>query len=147
MFTRRWRHVAAGFALLFGFFATPWSELRADDKSSDSIAPRVTSINVFRRFTVDRAKMIEFYGDVLRLKPLLTFSLGGGGQMTRFQVGTSEVKLTADPPGRRPRGSTTRIWTRPEAGARGPSHRIRAPPPESPAKTRRDGTPAGSDGP
>jgi len=52
------------------------------------------SMNVFRRFAVDRAKMIEFYGDVLGLKPLQTFELGGGTQMTRFGVGTSEVKLT-----------------------------------------------------
>jgi catechol 2,3-dioxygenase-like lactoylglutathione lyase family enzyme len=52
------------------------------------------SMNVFRRFAVDRAKMIEFYGDVLGLKPLQTFELGGGSQMTRFGVGTSEVKLT-----------------------------------------------------
>jgi catechol 2,3-dioxygenase-like lactoylglutathione lyase family enzyme len=56
------------------------------------------SMNVFRRFAVDRAKMITFYGDVLGLKPLPTLQLGrggnGGNQMTRFQVGTSEIKLT-----------------------------------------------------
>jgi catechol 2,3-dioxygenase-like lactoylglutathione lyase family enzyme len=52
------------------------------------------SMNVFRRFAVEREKMIAFYGQVLGLKPLPTFNLGGGSQMTRFQVGTSEVKLT-----------------------------------------------------
>ncbi len=52
------------------------------------------SMNVFRRFAVEREQMIAFYGQVLGLKPLATFNLGGGSQMTRFQVGTSEVKLT-----------------------------------------------------
>ena len=53
------------------------------------------SLNVFRRFSGDRAKEIEFYGDVLALPPLATFGMPGGGQMTRFHAGTSEVKLTA----------------------------------------------------
>ena len=58
------------------------------------------SMNVFRRFSVDRAKMIEFYGEVLGLEALPTFNLGGGSQMTRFLVGTSEIKLTTTVPGR-----------------------------------------------
>lgn len=52
------------------------------------------SMNVFRRFGVDRQKMIEFYGTVLGLRPLPSIGLGGGNQMTRFRVGTSEIKLT-----------------------------------------------------
>jgi catechol 2,3-dioxygenase-like lactoylglutathione lyase family enzyme len=52
------------------------------------------SMNVFRRFSVDRAKMIEFYGAVLGLEPLPSIGLGNNNQMTRFRVGTSEVKLT-----------------------------------------------------
>jgi len=61
-----------------------------------SVAPVLwqPSMNVFRRFAVEREKMIAFYGQVLGLKPLATFNLGGGSQMTRFGVGTSEVKLT-----------------------------------------------------
>jgi predicted enzyme related to lactoylglutathione lyase len=58
------------------------------------------SMNVFRRFAVDRARMIEFYGEVLALKPMPTLNMPGGGQMTRFQVGTSEIKLTTNLPGR-----------------------------------------------
>ena len=53
------------------------------------------SMNVFRRFAVDRAKVMEFYGDVLGLKPLPAIGMAGGSQMSRFQVGTSEIKLTA----------------------------------------------------
>ena len=49
--------------------------------------------NVFRRFAVDLAKMKEFYGDVLGLKPLPTLNMPGGGQMTRFHAGASEIKL------------------------------------------------------
>jgi catechol 2,3-dioxygenase-like lactoylglutathione lyase family enzyme len=55
------------------------------------------SMNVFRRFAVDRAKMIEFYGAVLGLKPMPPLALGGGSEMIRFQVGTTEVKLQATP--------------------------------------------------
>jgi catechol 2,3-dioxygenase-like lactoylglutathione lyase family enzyme len=58
------------------------------------------SMNVFRRFAVERAKMVEFYGQVLGLRQLPSFDLGGGGEMTRFLVGTSEIKLTTVVPNR-----------------------------------------------
>ena len=69
------------------------------------------SMNVFRRFTVDRAKMLEFYGDVLGLKPLPTFGMPGGSQMSRFQVGTSEIKLTGATPGRQDKSGAVRDTT------------------------------------
>jgi catechol 2,3-dioxygenase-like lactoylglutathione lyase family enzyme len=67
----------------------------AQTGSADSLAALSTqpSTNVFRRFTTDLAKMKEFYGDVLGLKALPTLNMPGGGQMTRYQVGTSEIKL------------------------------------------------------
>jgi catechol 2,3-dioxygenase-like lactoylglutathione lyase family enzyme len=73
--------------------ATPTTGVKA---SISSAAPVLwqPSMNVFRRFAVDRARMVEFYGKVLGLRPLPSFNLGGGGEMTRFQVGTSEIKLT-----------------------------------------------------
>lgn len=53
----------------------------------------VGEINVFRRFaTAGRAKMVEFYGDVLGLKPLSPAALGGNA-MIRYPIGHSEVKL------------------------------------------------------
>jgi catechol 2,3-dioxygenase-like lactoylglutathione lyase family enzyme len=69
------------------------------------------SMNVFRRFTVDRAKMLEFYGDVLGLKTLPTFGMPGGSQMSRFQVGTSEIKLTSAAPGRQDKSGAVRDTT------------------------------------
>jgi catechol 2,3-dioxygenase-like lactoylglutathione lyase family enzyme len=70
--------------------------------SIETVAPVLwqPSMNVFRRFAVDRAAMIEFYGKVLALKPLPPIGLGGGNEMTRFQVGTSEIKLTTVVQGR-----------------------------------------------
>ncbi len=53
------------------------------------------SMNVFRRFAVDRTKMSDFYGKVLALRPMNPINMPGGGQMIRFQVGTSEIKLQA----------------------------------------------------
>jgi catechol 2,3-dioxygenase-like lactoylglutathione lyase family enzyme len=69
------------------------------------------SMNVFRRFTADRARMIEFYGDVLALKPLATLGMPGGSQMSRFQVGTSEIKLTGAAAGRNDKSGAIRETT------------------------------------
>lgn len=53
----------------------------------------VGEINVFRRFSSERtAAMREFYGEVLGL-PVLPDSALGGGQMIRYPLGRSEVKL------------------------------------------------------
>jgi predicted enzyme related to lactoylglutathione lyase len=78
-----------------------------------AIASLVTqpSMNVFRRFTVDRARVLEFYGDVLALKPLPTLGMGGGNQMSRFQVGTGEIKLTGATPGRQDTSGAVRDTT------------------------------------
>ena len=69
------------------------------------------SMNVFRRFTVDRAKVLEFYGDVLGLKALPPIGMAGGNQMSRFQVGTSEIKLTGSTPGRQDKSGAVRDTT------------------------------------
>jgi catechol 2,3-dioxygenase-like lactoylglutathione lyase family enzyme len=58
------------------------------------------SMNVFRRFSVDRAKILEFYGDVLGLELMPAIGMPGGNQMSRFHVGTSEIKLTTAAAGR-----------------------------------------------
>jgi catechol 2,3-dioxygenase-like lactoylglutathione lyase family enzyme len=50
-------------------------------------------VNVFRRFSSDRSEaMRAFYGEVLGLVALPSSALGGG-QMIRYPVGDSEVKL------------------------------------------------------
>ena len=77
-----------------------WAAPAPAQQKPDPVAPLIwqPAMNIFRRFTIDRAKMIEFYGTVLALRPLSTFELGSGNQMTRFGVGRSEIKLTAGQP-------------------------------------------------
>lgn len=61
--------------------------------SSDRPKSEVGEINVFRRFSNERtAAMREFYGEVLEL-PVLPSTAAGGGQMIRYPLGGSEVKL------------------------------------------------------
>jgi hypothetical protein len=58
----------------------------------------IGEINVFRRFSSDRTdRVTEFYGYVLGLTALPSSALGGG-QMIRYPVGDSEVKLFPSPP-------------------------------------------------
>ena len=53
----------------------------------------VGEINVFRRFPAERRAEVEpFYADVLALTPLPP-TAPGGGQMIRYPLGASEVKL------------------------------------------------------
>jgi catechol 2,3-dioxygenase-like lactoylglutathione lyase family enzyme len=51
------------------------------------------SMNVFRRFAVEPAKMVSYYGEVLGLNPLPSINMPGGGQMIQFGAGTTQVKL------------------------------------------------------
>ena len=61
--------------------------------SSERPKSEIGEVNVFRRFSADRTDaMREFYGAVLAL-PVLPQTALGGGQMIRYPVGTSEVKL------------------------------------------------------
>jgi len=52
------------------------------------------SVNVFRRFSVDREKVLAFYGEVIGLQPLSALNMPGGGQMSLFHIGTSQFKFT-----------------------------------------------------
>lgn len=83
-------------SLLLAVSAAPFAQA----SSRETVKALLTqpSMNVFRRFTVDRAKMMEFYGEVLALRPMPAINMPGGGQMSRFQVGTSEIKLTTTRP-------------------------------------------------
>jgi catechol-2,3-dioxygenase len=66
----------------------------AQSGSSVSLASLSTqpSMNVFRRFAVEPAKMVSYYGEVLGLKTLPSIKLAGG-EMIQFGVGTTQVKL------------------------------------------------------
>jgi predicted enzyme related to lactoylglutathione lyase len=52
------------------------------------------SVNVFRRFSIERAKDLEFYGEVIGLQPLNGLNMPGGAQMSLFHIGTSQFKFT-----------------------------------------------------
>jgi catechol 2,3-dioxygenase-like lactoylglutathione lyase family enzyme len=54
------------------------------------------SMNVYRRFVPEqRAKMIDFYAQVLALRPLQPIDLGGGTQMILFGIGSGQIKLAS----------------------------------------------------
>jgi predicted enzyme related to lactoylglutathione lyase len=52
------------------------------------------SVNVFRRFSVDRAKVLAFYNDAVGLQTAPSINMPGGGQMSQFHIGTSLFKFT-----------------------------------------------------
>src|ERR1041385_4731906 len=65
--------------------------VRAEEPLAGTTAPYLVqgSLNVFRRFEGDGAKTLAFYGDVLGLGVLN--AIGG---VSRFEVGTSQLKFT-----------------------------------------------------
>ena len=58
------------------------------------------SMNVFRRYTTDTDKMFEFYGKIIGLRQMQTFTVGGGQKVARFITGNSQVKFTKRTPDR-----------------------------------------------
>jgi len=58
------------------------------------------SVNVFRRFSVGREKVLAFYGDAVSLQTAPTLNMPGGGQMSQFHIGTSLFKFTNTAAGR-----------------------------------------------
>ena len=71
------------------------STASAQTAKASSLAALSTqpSMNVFRRFAVEPAKMASFYSEVLGLKQLPSLNMPGGGQMMLFQIGSGQVKL------------------------------------------------------
>lgn len=82
---------------LVAVLAGAWPVVAEEPAGSLSALSTQPSMNVFRRFAVDRAKMIEFYGEVLGLKQLPSIALGGGNEMILFAIGSGQVKLQATP--------------------------------------------------
>lgn len=87
--------------------------------ASETTAPYLAqgSMNVFRRFAVERPRMLEFYGDALGFAAMSGFNVGGEGGMSRFLIGTSQLKFTSAPRGKTyPSGHVRdvrglRVWT------------------------------------
>lgn len=83
--------LAAVFGIAHGQTSSPTVEPYLWNASRPASA--IGEVNVFRRFSSERtAAMREFYGSVLEL-PVLPEAALGGGQMIRYPVGRSEVKL------------------------------------------------------
>lgn len=57
-------------------------------------------MNVFRRYDSDPEEMFKFYGKALGFEQLMTFDIGGGTKVARFQAGDSQVKLSGFVPNR-----------------------------------------------
>src|SRR5262252_2261049 len=58
------------------------------------------SVNVFRRFSVEREKVLAFYSDAVGLQTAPSINMPGGGQMSQFHIGTSLFKFTNTAAGR-----------------------------------------------
>jgi predicted enzyme related to lactoylglutathione lyase len=58
------------------------------------------SVNVFRRFSVEREKVLAFYSDAVGLQTAPSINMPGGGQMSQFHIGTSLFKFTNSAAGR-----------------------------------------------
>lgn len=88
------RKLFCAWLLLAGVAAPARAEQAVGSLSAMSTQP---SMNVFRRFASERARMIEFYGEVLGLRQLPSVALGGGNEMILFAIGSGQVKLQATP--------------------------------------------------
>src|SRR5688572_11574707 len=82
------------------FIAASTASAQTAKASSLAALSTQPSMNVFRRFAADAAKMTGFYGDVLGLKALPPLRMPGGGSMILFQIGSGQVKLQATPAAR-----------------------------------------------
>jgi catechol-2,3-dioxygenase len=82
---------------VLGLVAVDSAFAQAGRASSLAALSTQPSMNVFRRFSADAAKMTGFYGDVLGLKALPPLRMPGGGSMILYQIGSGQVKLQATP--------------------------------------------------
>lgn len=80
------------FAWMLVLAAVPAAAQSGEAASLASLSTQ-PSMNVFRRFAVEPAKMASFYSEVLGLKQLPSLNMPGGGQMMLFEIGSGQVKL------------------------------------------------------
>jgi len=122
--------------LLVGFISAGVRAQSSAVEPATTAAPYFTenSMNVFRRFSGDGVKTLEFYGQVLGFG-----SIGAVGGVSRYQVGPSQLKFTKAPAnttftrGKIDAAAGVRLWTMwfPDEGAltkRFTDHGLQAPP-------------------
>jgi catechol 2,3-dioxygenase-like lactoylglutathione lyase family enzyme len=80
------------FACMLVLAALPATAQSGEAVSLASLSTQ-PSMNVFRRFAVEPARMASFYCEVLGLKQLPSLKMPGGGQMMLFEIGSGQVKL------------------------------------------------------
>jgi catechol 2,3-dioxygenase-like lactoylglutathione lyase family enzyme len=96
--TARLRALACLAALHAAVLVVPRDALAAESAATPSVRALISqgSMNVYRRFAPEyRIRMVEFYGDVLALRPLKPIDLGGGAQMILFAIGSGQIKLAS----------------------------------------------------
>lgn len=90
-----WKLVIGPFLVCFAVAALMPARAAAQSAAPRPAAPHFVqnSMNVFRRFTGDGTKTLAFYGEVLGAGELGAVAVGRG-QVSRFQVGPSQLKFT-----------------------------------------------------
>ena len=96
--------------IALGFFVSLFCVLPAAIRAQEQKqSPEIKStaeimtqpMNVFRRFSGDAKPVYDFYGNILGLKQLTTYNLGGNANVARFEVGSSQLKFSAIVPSRK----------------------------------------------
>jgi predicted enzyme related to lactoylglutathione lyase len=87
------RFLALALIALCGFAADTSAQAPAGNPAP-ATAMTQDSVNVFRRFSADRAKELAFYSEVIGLQAGPGFNMPGGGQMAILNIGTSQFKFT-----------------------------------------------------
>jgi len=84
---------------LAGWIMAAAAILSAQTSPPASVAPLMVqdSMNVFRRFTTDPAKMAMFYGEIVGLNSRPPLNVGGGPPIAQLQIGTSLLRLQPTP--------------------------------------------------
>src|SRR5215471_18906056 len=84
---------------LAGWLIAAATILSAQTSPPASVAPLMVqdSMNVFRRFTTDPAKMAMFYGEIVGLNARPPLNVGNGPPMAQMQIGTSLLRLQPTP--------------------------------------------------
>jgi catechol 2,3-dioxygenase-like lactoylglutathione lyase family enzyme len=87
------------------FFILPAAIIAEDQPKTPQIKSTAEimthPMNMFRRFSGDARPIYDFYGKVLGLKQLTTYSLSDNTNVARFEIGTSQLKFTTIVPNRK----------------------------------------------
>ena len=92
------RRVVGGFACCFLLSVLPTLFAGQIQSTADIMT---YPMNVFRRFSGDAKPIYDFYGKVLGLKQLTTYTLGANTNVARFELGPTQLKFSGMVPNRK----------------------------------------------